>query len=165
MAPGIALPAPASAASQRADIDYKLFLDCVHCGLCTSACPTYIELGTEMDSPRGRIYLMRGVVDGRIPLDADVKNHLDLCLNCRACESACPSGVQYGRLIETFRNDLAAQGQAVERMPWWQRLAIFHIFPYRWRARLALAPVKLMQWLRIDRAIANILPKRMRQMQ
>src|SRR5262249_26610069 len=84
-------------------IDYELFLDCVHCGLCTSACPTYLELGTEADSPRGRIYLMRAATDGRLSLDTEVHRHLDLCLNCRACESACPSGVQYGRLIESFR--------------------------------------------------------------
>lgn len=146
-------------------IDYELFLDCVHCGLCTSACPTYVELGTEMDSPRGRIYLMRGVVDGRIPLDEDVKHHLDLCLNCRACESACPSGVQYGRLIEPFRNDLVSSNQAVQTLPWWQRLVIFKVFPYAWRARAALAPAKLLQWLRLDRALAKIMPSRMRQMQ
>jgi len=146
-------------------IDYELFLDCVHCGLCTSACPTYVELGTEMDSPRGRIYLMRGVVDGRIPLDADVKHHLDLCLNCRACETACPSGVQYGRLIEPFRNDLVKTHQAAQTLPWWQRLVIFNIFPYPWRARLALAPAKLLQWLRLDRVLAKIMPSRMRAMQ
>src|SRR5262245_20149739 len=87
-------------------IDYELFLDCVHCGLCTSACPTYVELGTEMDSPRGRIYLMRAVTDGRTELNSDVRRHLDLCLDCRACESACPSGVQYGKLIEPFRADM-----------------------------------------------------------
>jgi glycolate oxidase iron-sulfur subunit len=146
-------------------IPYELFLDCVHCGLCTSACPTYVELGTEMDSPRGRIYLMRGVVDGRIPLDRDVQKHLDLCLNCRACETACPSGVQYGRLIEPFRNDLVEQKIATSTMPWWQRFVIFKVFPYRWRARLALAPAKLLQWLRLDRVMARVLPRRMRQMQ
>lgn len=146
-------------------IDYELFLDCVHCGLCTSACPTYVELSTEMDSPRGRIYLMRGVVDGRIPLDADVKHHLDLCLNCRACETACPSGVQYGRLIEPFRSDLVKTHQATQTLPWWQRLVIFSIFPYPWRARLALAPAKLLQWLRLDRVLARIMPSRMRAMQ
>ncbi len=146
-------------------IDYELFLDCVHCGLCTAACPTYVELGTEMDSPRGRIYLMRGVVDGRIPLDDDVKHHLDLCLNCRACETACPSGVQYGRLIEPFRNDLVKTKQATQTLPWWQRLVIFNIFPYPWRARLALAPAKLLQWLRLDGVLSKIMPSRMRAMQ
>lgn len=146
-------------------IDYELFLDCVHCGLCTAACPTYVELGTEMDSPRGRIYLMRGVVDGRIPLDQDVKDHLDLCLNCRACETACPSGVQYGKLIEPFRNDLVESRQQVERLPWWQRWVLFHIFPYASRVRWALAPARWLQWLRLDRAMMKILPARLRQMQ
>src|SRR6266700_481498 len=88
-------------------IDYELLLDCVHCGLCTASCPTYVETGHEADSPRGRIYLMRQVIDGALPLGDDVKQHLDLCLNCRACETACPSGVQYGRLIEPFREYMA----------------------------------------------------------
>lgn len=146
-------------------IDYELFLDCVHCGLCTAACPTYVELGTEMDSPRGRIYLMRGVVDGRIPLDNDVKKHLDLCLNCRACETACPSGVQYGKLIEPFRIDLVKNKLDKQTLPWWQRFVVFNIFPYAWRSRLALAPAKLLQWLHLDQAMLKIMPRRMRQMQ
>src|ERR1700733_5349034 len=89
-----------------ADIDYGRFLDCVHCGLCTAACPTYLETGNENDSPRGRIYLMRAVTDGRLELTDTVKGHLDLCLDCRSCETACPSGVQYGRLIEPFRIEM-----------------------------------------------------------
>src|SRR4051812_28125391 len=97
---------PAAVPHQRANIDYELFLDCVHCGLCTSSCPTYVELGDENDSPRGRIYLMRALTDGRLELNDEVRRHLDLCLDCRACESACPSGVQYGRLIEPFRAHL-----------------------------------------------------------
>src|SRR5947209_11306970 len=101
-------PARTSLPVVGAAIDYELFLDCVHCGLCTASCPTYVELGTEMDSPRGRIYLMRAVTDGRLQAsDPDVRRHLDLCLDCRACESACPSGVQYARLIEPFRAHLA----------------------------------------------------------
>lgn len=90
----------ASDAPRQADLDR-----CVHCGLCLNACPTYRELGVEMDSPRGRIYQMAQVAKGAPVTDA-YREHIDLCLACRACESACPSGVQYGRLIEAARADL-----------------------------------------------------------
>src|SRR5947209_3143619 len=133
-----------------AGIDYELFLDCVHCGLCTSACPTYVELGDENDSPRGRIYLMRGVTDGRIALDDEVKGHLDLCLDCRACESACPSGVQYGKLIEPFRIHLAKIGAAKEDLGWFKRLLLFGFTPHARRMRWALAPARLLQWSGLD---------------
>ena len=98
-------------------IDYELVLDCVHCGLCTSACPTYVENGHEADSPRGRIYLMRSVIDNRLELDDDTTRHLDLCLNCRACETACPSGVQYGKLIEPFRLHMEKRKPNRPRLP------------------------------------------------
>src|SRR5438132_9026650 len=98
-----ALPLATSANNPAAGIDYELLLDCVHCGLCTASCPTYVETGNENDSPRGRIYLMRAVRDGRLELNHEVKRHVELCLDCRACETACPSGVQYGKLIEPFR--------------------------------------------------------------
>jgi glycolate oxidase iron-sulfur subunit len=137
-------------AAKNANIDYELFLDCVHCGLCTSACPTYVELGTEMDSPRGRIYLMRAVTDGAAELNADVRRHLDLCLDCRACESACPSGVQYGKLIEPFRLHMAKARPDAAGLSLLQRLTLFHLFPYAWRNRLALAPLRLMQWTGLD---------------
>ena len=75
---------------------------CVHCGLCLNACPTYRELGLEMDSPRGRIYQMVQVADGA-PITPSYIEHIDLCLACRGCESACPSGVQYGRMVEDAR--------------------------------------------------------------
>lgn len=125
-------------------IPYDLFLDCVHCGLCTSACPTFLELGTEMDSPRGRIYLMRGVVDGRIPFDENVRRHLDLCLDCRACESACPSGVQYGRLIEPFRSDLQRLSLQ-EQLPRWLELLLFQLFPWPKWTWWSLYPVRWLQ--------------------
>src|SRR5690242_2767997 len=96
-------PASQNSTNVGSEINYEKFLDCVHCGLCTAACPTYLETGDENNSPRGRIYLMRSIVDGRLDLTPRVERHLDLCLDCRACETACPSGVQYGRLIEPFR--------------------------------------------------------------
>src|SRR5436305_12009040 len=93
-------PTPASASDTngqgvdlawlREKIDYSLYQQCVHCGLCTASCPTYVELGDENDGPRGRIYLMRAVTDGRLGASESVRHHLGLCLDCRACESACP---------------------------------------------------------------------------
>ena len=106
-------------------IDYELLLDCVHCGLCTASCPTYVETGNENDSPRGRIYLMRAVRDGRLELGHEVRRHLELCLDCRACETACPSGVQYGKLIEPFRVGMeqaaAATGAKAKTDDWFHR--------------------------------------------
>lgn len=156
--------------STKPEIDYELVLDCVHCGLCTSACPTYVETGLEADSPRGRIYLMRSVIDGRLPLDDIVKRHLDLCLNCRACESACPSGVQYGKLIEPFRLHMVKTGVSTSPLPWLQRQALELIFPSRHRTRWALAPARWMQYLGLDRLLERIglmslLPASVRQMQ
>ena len=86
---------------------------CIHCGLCLSSCPTYRELGTEMDSPRGRLYLMRAMHEGRLEADSpdglnsEAVRHLDLCLGCRACETVCPSGVKYGKVLEASRTEIA----------------------------------------------------------
>jgi glycolate oxidase iron-sulfur subunit len=156
-------PRTALSLADKPDIDYELMLDCVHCGLCTSTCPTYVETGLEADSPRGRIYLMRSVIDGKAPLDDVVKGHLDLCLNCRACESACPSGVQYGKLIEPFRVHLTKTGQQTEHLSWLQRQVLEHISPYRNRNRLAMLPVRLMQRLGLD-WLANLAPRPLREM-
>lgn len=153
-----------------AGIDYELFLDCVHCGLCTASCPTYVELGNENDSPRGRIYLMRSVTDGRLELTSDVRRHLELCLDCRACETACPSGVQYGKLIEPFR---VAMEQAGEGKPksadWFHRWIIFNLFPYPERIRKALIPARIAQRLGLMRmaeslGLLRLLPSRLRQL-
>jgi glycolate dehydrogenase iron-sulfur subunit len=134
-------------------IDYDKFLDCVHCGLCTSACPTYLETGNENDSPRGRIYLMRAVTDGRLELSAKVERHLELCLDCRSCETACPSGVQYGRLIEPFRVELqlAKQAAGLPTMGFLQKLILYRLFPYPRRLRAALGFARAMQILRLDK--------------
>src|SRR4029077_5032558 len=101
--------APGGAALPLAPRTYQRALGCVPCGLCLPACPTYTETGNEADSPRGRIQLMRGLADGAIQLTDTVKEHLDLCLDCRACETACPSGVVYHELIEETRSRFAEQ--------------------------------------------------------
>jgi glycolate oxidase iron-sulfur subunit len=152
-----------------AGIDYGLFLDCVHCGLCTSACPTYVETGNENDSPRGRIYLMRNVTDGRLELTGEVRQHLELCLDCRACETACPSGVQYGKLIEPFRVAMETASGTSKSHDWFHRWILFRLFPYPSRLRAALAPARIAQKLRLDRAaralgLLNLLPRQLKQM-
>jgi glycolate oxidase iron-sulfur subunit len=105
---------------------------CVHCGFCLPACPTYQLLGDELDSPRGRIYLMKQVLEGQ-PVTASTQLHLDRCLGCRACESACPSGVQYGRLLELGR---AVTDAHVPRaaLPATQRYLLRKIVPHARRA-------------------------------
>jgi len=87
-------------------VDRDIIQHCIHCGFCTTSCPTFAIMGNEMDSPRGRIYLMRLVVDGEMEASETVIKHLDRCLDCRACESACPSGVSYGKLIGAARAGL-----------------------------------------------------------
>lgn len=153
-------------------LEEELLLDCVHCGLCTSACPTYVEEGHEADSPRGRIYLMRSVLEGELDLDETVERHLDSCLNCRACETACPSGVQYGKLIEPFREFLEerAPGRSLRTLSRLQRWLLLKVFPSRRRTRLALVPARLAQWSGLDwllrsSGLLKLLPRRLREMQ
>ena len=128
-------------------IEYRLYQECVHCGLCTASCPTYIETRNENDSPRGRIYLMRAVADGRLGLSPEVRNHLELCLDCRACESACPSGVKYGRIIEPFKVAMERSAKDVpgSKTSLLQKLILHHLFPYASRVKLALAPARILQ--------------------
>src|SRR5512139_3073377 len=89
--------------------EMEKILDCVHCGFCLPTCPTYLVLGNEMDSPRGRIYLMRAAAEGRVGISETFVKHMNLCLVCRACETACPSGVEYGHLMEAARGQVERQ--------------------------------------------------------
>ncbi|HVJ66638.1 MAG TPA: heterodisulfide reductase-related iron-sulfur binding cluster [Caulifigura sp.] len=153
-------------------IDYEKFLDCVHCGLCTASCPTYLETANENDSPRGRIYLMRAVTDGRLELTPQVSRHLELCLDCRSCETACPSGVQYGRLIEPFRVQMQQQAAAAPaaKAGWFQKYILYGMFPYPRRLRAALWPARVMQTLGLDRlaqrmGLTKFLPEKLQRMQ
>ena len=130
----------------------KLADSCIHCGLCLPACPTYTELGAEPDSPRGRIYLMRALIEGRQKATPDVLVHLDRCLGCRACETACPSGVHYGRLLEGVRGALAEPGRRPGARTLFWRPIIRHVMPDRRRFRILVAPLRLLargdrQWL------------------
>lgn len=105
-------------------LDYSATLDCIHCGLCLPHCPTYQETGRESSSPRGRISMMRGVAEGHLELDAAVVEEAYLCLGCRACESACPAGVQFGHLIESLRAEIDVQRARPTRRRILGRLAL-----------------------------------------
>ncbi len=130
----------------RQDLD-----KCVHCGLCLNSCPTYRELGVEMDSPRGRIYQMNQVSQGLAQIGPSYIEHLELCLACRGCETACPSGVQYGKLIEAARAEIETQ---IKR-PWYVELVrtiVFrHLLPSRTNLRMAAAGLWVYQKLGLQK--------------
>ncbi len=118
---------------------------CIHCGLCLTACPTYRETKIEPESPRGRIYLMRALAEGRIGPDDPVAEHLDSCLACRACETVCPAGVPYGQLIETVRGQMTRRAERrslLTRLGGW---ALETLFPVRERLHLAADLMRLSQ--------------------
>jgi len=122
----------------------ELVDDCVHCGFCLPACPTYLLWGQEADSPRGRIYLMRAGLEGRAEWSDTFQRHFDTCLGCMACLTACPSGVQYDRLIETTRPQVERHGTR----PFSERVfrrSIFELFPYPGRLRALAWPLWLYQ--------------------
>lgn len=126
---------------------------CVHCGFCLNACPTYLDLGLETDSPRGRIALMRALDDGRIDWTPRVQQHFDQCLQCRACETACPSKVPYGRLMEATRAEAFAQQRWPRRRRLLWRIVMRGVFPSPRRLRLAGYGLKLYQRLGLQTLI------------
>ncbi len=118
---------------------------CVHCGLCLNACPTYRETGLEMESPRGRIYLAKAAKEERIPINDTFLKHIFLCLDCRACETACPSGVQYGKIIEAARGEAirVRPGGLTARFVRW--LVFKQVFPFPGRLRALAALLRFYQ--------------------
>jgi glycolate oxidase iron-sulfur subunit len=144
-------------------------LSCVHCGLCLPACPTYTETGLEADSPRGRIQLMLGLAEGKIEPSDSVRRHLDLCLDCRGCETACPSGVVYHELIEETRDKLT-KTQTRSAQEKFMRWLFFHVFTKPARLKLALLPARLLQKVGIypllrDTGMFKLLPDQLRKME
>ena len=126
---------------------------CVHCGLCLNVCPTYLETGLETESPRGRIALMKGLREGRIETSKRVVSHWDLCLGCRACEAACPSGVPYGRLIEGTREQVAKKGAASWRHRLMSAVLLRGLLPRLWTLRLSVWMLRWYQRLGIQRIV------------
>jgi glycolate oxidase iron-sulfur subunit len=120
--------------------DKSLLADCVHCGFCLPACPTYVLWGEEMDSPRGRIYMMQKATEGKAPLDQNFRKHMDNCLGCMACMTACPSGVQYGKLIEDARAQVERNIPRTTEDSLFRRL-LFATFPHPARLRFMAAPL------------------------
>ncbi|HEY7347408.1 MAG TPA: heterodisulfide reductase-related iron-sulfur binding cluster [Ktedonobacterales bacterium] len=132
---------------RRGTHTYDLIRQCIHCGFCLPTCPTYAVLGVEMDSPRGRIYQMQAIADGRMSIGPDFIEHMYCCLGCRACETACPSGVQFGKLIESAREEIEAaapqQHNGVERL---LRRAVFGgVLPSRLLTSFMFTGLKLYQ--------------------
>ncbi|MGQ4808980.1 Lactate utilization protein A [Candidatus Entotheonellaceae bacterium PAL068K] len=143
---------------------------CIHCGLCLDKCPTYRALGTEMDSPRGRIYLIKAVNEGRLTMTPNFIDHMYLCLDCRACETACPSHVQFGDLMERTR------GQIERHVPraWHERLLrhlVFEeLFPYPWRLEQLFYALRWYQRLGLQTLlrrlrIFTLLPRRLQNLE
>jgi glycolate oxidase iron-sulfur subunit len=147
-------------------VDRELISDCVHCGFCLPACPTYDLWREEMDSPRGRIHLMKLASEGTVEIDDTWVRHMDACLGCMACVSACPSGVQYGDLIESTRARIEDQHHRSRGDRIFRRL-IFTLFPGRRRLRVAAAAGWLYQrtglaWLLRRSGARDRLPARLR---
>ena len=118
---------------------------CVHCGLCLNACPTYRELGLEMDSPRGRIYQMIQVEKGRLAMGESFVRHIDLCLDCRACETACPSGVEYGKLVELARGQIEKYYHRPPLTTLLRKLFYYEILPHPGRLQFVGKLLRLYQ--------------------
>ncbi|MGM8211923.1 (Fe-S)-binding protein [Virgibacillus sp. W0430] len=118
-------------AAFKTKMDYDEILNCTRCGFCLPSCPTYVETGDEVHSPRGRIAIMKGLVDGTIEPSEEVKRSIDLCLGCRACEPVCPSGVQFGHLLEQARDAIYQNNQQSIFEKWIRKASFNNLFPYQ----------------------------------
>jgi Fe-S oxidoreductase len=146
-----------------AALDLPELYQCVHCGLCLNQCPTYRALRLEPESPRGRIHLVKAAAEGRIELNERFKDHIYLCLLCRACETACPSGVQYGHIAERAREMLGPPGSKFARSV--QNFVFSRLLPYPKRLWVAARLLRFYQRRGLRRVIQPWLPGKLRQME
>ena len=145
-----------------ATLDLAELYQCVHCGLCLNQCPTYRVTRLEAESPRGRIHLVKAAADGRIELTDRFKEHLQLCLLCRACESACPSGVQYGRIAETAREHIGPPGSPAAKAL--LNFVFTQILPHAARLKLAFTLLRLYQRTGLQKLLRLFMPEKLRAM-
>ena len=143
---------------------YERTLDCVHCGLCLPACPTYRETGRESSSPRGRIYMLRAVAENRAPLNDVIAEEAYLCLGCRACETACPSGVKFGSMLELARAEIDRSGLRKGWPVQLERWALRRLVANPRRLSLAISLLRVVQRLRIDRLVVALFPRAWREL-
>ncbi len=159
-------PLPASPLTSTLAAEEQKLLACIHCGLCLEACPTYVITGDENDGPRGRLYLMRAVGEGRLPSDSPAfERHIDRCLGCRACEQVCPAGVEYGQLLEAARGEIFVSGAQRGFSYGLLRLLLKHIWLQPARLKFAFAVARLFRDTGFARAllksgIAKLLSRR-----
>jgi Fe-S oxidoreductase len=146
-----------------AALDLPELYQCVHCGLCLNQCPTYRVLHLEPESPRGRIHLVKAAAEGRVELTERFKDHIYLCLLCRACETACPSGVQYGHIAEKAREMLGLPGSKFARSV--QNFVFTRLLPYPGRLWVAARLLRFYQRRGLRRMIQPLLPGKLRQME
>lgn len=148
--------APCALPGSPLDLESAGIDACVHCGFCLPACPTYLALEDENDSPRGRIVLMRALLDGRVAPDDPAMQHIDQCLGCRGCETACPSGVPYGALLEATRATINTH----RPLPFIAR-AVLAVFAHEWLLRPALIAARVFRATGLARIGARIMPTRL----
>jgi glycolate oxidase iron-sulfur subunit len=143
---------------------------CIHCGLCLDKCPTYRTLGVETDSPRGRVYLIKAVNEERLAITSNFVEHMYLCLDCRACETACPSNVQFGDLMERARGQIERHVPRPWPERWLRRLVFRELFPYPWRLQQLFGALRWYQRLGLQALLRRLrlfelLPERLQRME
>ncbi|MBW1855987.1 MAG: 4Fe-4S dicluster domain-containing protein, partial [Deltaproteobacteria bacterium] len=148
---------------------YEQLVNCMHCGMCLPTCPTYQLTGLEINSPRGRIHMIRGVADGHLEITDKFKESIEFCLNCQACVTACPAGVQYGHLVESAQLQIAAVEQKKRGRPSWREIILNWLFLDLKRLHHLARLIRIYQISRVEKLVQvsgflNLLSKKIHEM-